>query len=61
MWYPGKVTLKCGKGGEGSKSGQRQKLVCDAVARKASANPTGSSRIVVALHSCPELDLGPDH
>lgn len=40
---------------EGSGIGQREKLGCSAVTRKASADPKGSSEDGMALQSCPEL------
>lgn len=43
---------------KGSRTGQGEKLGCDAVTPKATANPMGNSRAEVALYSSPKLRQG---
>ena len=49
------------EGSEGSRTGQEEKSSCDAVATKASANPTGSSGAEKAfqIFSSPSKKAGP--
>lgn len=49
---------RLGKEGEGSRIGQREELICDAVLTEASANPRGNLEAGLTLQSCPELGQG---